>query len=181
MDLKALGEQIAKLGLPLLGAALPIPGGAAIGAALASALGTDGTPEATAAALLDPAALQKAREFEATHAEAMLKLQIEQEANEAQAAVSMATIDAGDTASARDREVKTGDVWTPRVLAILIFAAYAFVEWFVLTHVVPLDSRDLAARGMGTLDMGVGLILGYYYGSSVHGARTTELLAKAGK
>jgi hypothetical protein len=29
MDLKTLGAQLAKIGLPLLGAALPIPGGMA--------------------------------------------------------------------------------------------------------------------------------------------------------
>ena len=33
MDWKQLGEKIVSMGLPLLGAALPLPGGAAIGAA----------------------------------------------------------------------------------------------------------------------------------------------------
>lgn len=169
MDLKDIGTALAKLGLPLLGAALPIPGGAAIGAALASAIGSDSTAPADILSKLtqDADALQKAREFELTHAETMLSLQIEQ-----------SKVDAGDTASARDREIKTGDVWTPRVLALFVFSLYAFVQWFVLTHVVPIESRDLAARGMGTLDLAVGLIVGYYFGSTVHSARKTELLAQ---
>lgn len=76
MDWKELGESVAKLGLPLLGAALPIPGGEAIGAALASHIGaTSGNPEDILATLTQSAdAVQKAKEFELTHQETMLKI-----------------------------------------------------------------------------------------------------------
>ena len=87
MDLKDFGLAVAKLGLPLLGAVLPIPGGAAIGTALASALGSGSTkPEDILAELTSNAeALQKAKEFEATHQETMLRLTLEHEAEQRKA------------------------------------------------------------------------------------------------
>jgi hypothetical protein len=180
MDLKTIGEEIAKIGLPLLGAVLPIPGGAAIGAALASAIGSPSAEPVDILAKLtqDADALQKARQFELAHTETMLKLQIEQEQNEYAHDAAIAQVSAGDTANAREREEKTGDVWTPRLIALVVLVMYGYVQWFSLSHVIPVESRDLATRGMGILDMAVGLVLGYYFGSSLHAARTTELLAK---
>ena len=76
MDWKEIGERVAQLGLPLLGAALPVPGGAAIGAALAAAIGAEGgTPEAVLKALTaDAEAVLKAKEFELSHQAAMLQI-----------------------------------------------------------------------------------------------------------
>lgn len=81
MDWKELGSQIARLGLPLLGAVLPIPGGAAIGSALASAIGAGSAkPEDILAKLTQSAdAVEKAHEFELTHQQTMLKLQLDHE------------------------------------------------------------------------------------------------------
>lgn len=79
MDWKALGEKLAQIGLPLLGAALPIPGGAALGIALASHIGAkSGAPEDILARLTESVdAVQKAREFELTHQETMLKMTLD--------------------------------------------------------------------------------------------------------
>ena len=76
MDWKALGQEVAKLGLPLLGAALPLPGGMAIGTALAAMVGSSSAkPEDILTALTTNAdALQKAHEFEETHQEKMLEI-----------------------------------------------------------------------------------------------------------
>ena len=76
MDLTELGKEIAKIGLPLLGAVLPIPGGAAIGTALASAIGS---PSAKAEDILQTLtqsadAIEKAKEFQLTHQETILKI-----------------------------------------------------------------------------------------------------------
>jgi hypothetical protein len=79
-------DQLVKIGLPLLGAALPVPGGMAIASALASAIGSSSNePQALLTALADPATLEKAKEFEATHAETMLKLNIQAEVDAAAA------------------------------------------------------------------------------------------------
>jgi ABC-type multidrug transport system fused ATPase/permease subunit len=76
MDLKDIGISIAKLGLPLLGTLLPIPGGAALGTALASAIGSSSAkPEDILATLTQNAdAVAKAKQFEAQHQEEMLKI-----------------------------------------------------------------------------------------------------------
>lgn len=75
MDLKMLATEIAKLGLPLLGAALPIPGGAA----LASTIGASSAqPEDILATLTGNAqALAQAKQFELTHTETMLRLTLD--------------------------------------------------------------------------------------------------------
>lgn len=80
-DWKSLGESLAKLGLPLLGAALPIPGGAALGTALAAAIGSPSTnPQDILTTLSANAdALAKAKQFEQQHAETMLKITVEAE------------------------------------------------------------------------------------------------------
>lgn len=86
MDLKAFGIAIAKLGLPLLGAALPIPGGMAIGTALAGYIGSPtAKPEDILATISGNAdALVKAKQFELTHQETMLKLQTDYEISQRQ-------------------------------------------------------------------------------------------------
>lgn len=80
-DWKNLGEEVAKIGLPLLGAVLPVPGGAAIGNALASAIGSKTANPSDILSVLTSSqeALQKAKEFEATHQETMLKLNLDSE------------------------------------------------------------------------------------------------------
>ena len=79
MDIKQFGQALAKLGLPILGAALPVPGGAALGKMLGSILGNpDATEEAVLAELsTNQEALRKAKEFEMTHQETLLRLQLE--------------------------------------------------------------------------------------------------------
>lgn len=74
-------------------------------------------------------------------------------------------IDAADRASARAREVAVKD-WTPSVLAWCIIITFAGAQYFVFTHPLPVGNEMLIARVLGTLDMSVGIILGYYYGSS---------------
>ena len=81
MDWKTFGQELAQIGLPLLGAALPLPGGAAIGTALASALGSSSVkPEDILSTLTANAdAVQKAKEFEATHQERLLQMNYDYE------------------------------------------------------------------------------------------------------
>lgn len=74
-DWKALGEQIGKLGLPLLGGALGGPAGAAIGTALSQELfgHANATPDQIAAAVSGNAdMLVKLKEYEAREKEALL-------------------------------------------------------------------------------------------------------------
>ncbi len=94
MDWKGVGESIAKIGLPLLGAVLPVPGGAAIGTALASAIGASNSDPQTVLNLLTTSAdaMTKAKQFELTHQETMLKLQLDHE-------IAMRQADSADIAA----------------------------------------------------------------------------------
>lgn len=85
-------------------------------------------------------------------------------------------IAAGDRADARQREVKTGDSWTPRTLAALIVIGYMTVQWFLLSHIVAAEMRELVMRSLGLLDAAVTLVLGYYFGSSSGSSEKTRLL-----
>lgn len=81
MNWTELGQEIAKIGLPLLGAALPIPGGIAIGTALASAISSPSTkPEDILSALTANAdTMQKAKEFELQHQERLIQMAYDNE------------------------------------------------------------------------------------------------------
>lgn len=90
MDLKDLGEALAKLGLPLLGASLPIPGGAVIGTALANEIGaqSNSPDDILSAVAASQDALQKAKDFQLTHQETMLRIQCDYEVAQRDADVS---------------------------------------------------------------------------------------------
>lgn len=84
---------------------------------------------------------------------------------------------ASDRASARDREVKTGDK-TPKILAATVVGAYFIVQTVLLFHVVEPTMRELVARVLGTLDASLMLVLGYYFGSSAGSAKKDDALSK---
>ena len=66
----------------VIGALLGGPAGAAVGALVSSALGTDNTPDAVYAKLqADPSALAAVRELEITHAADLQRLQVQAESN----------------------------------------------------------------------------------------------------
>lgn len=81
MDLKQIADNLVKIGLPILGAALPLPGGSAIGTALANYIGNKDASldEVVKSITTSEEALQKAKEFEANHEETLLRMQVEAE------------------------------------------------------------------------------------------------------
>lgn len=91
-----------------------------------------------------------------------------------------------DRDSARQREIKTGDSWTPRIIAGLIILAWVSITWFLVHHSIMQPGQTTTAldgnmepmlmRTLGTLDMALGLVLGYYFGSSSSSDRKTEML-----
>jgi hypothetical protein len=92
--------------------------------------------------------------------------------------IDLEKIAAEDRASARDREIKTGDSWTPRILGAIVVVGYLAVQWYLLSHIVPTEMREIVLRSMGTLDMALGLVLGYYFGSSAGSARKDAVIGK---
>jgi len=90
--------------------------------------------------------------------------------------VDLVKISAENTKDARAREIATKD-WTPRVLAFSIMALYIGVQAYVLGYVIPEGSINIVMRSLGTLDAAVGLVLGYYFGSSVGSANKTDQIS----
>jgi hypothetical protein len=92
--------------------------------------------------------------------------------------INLEEIHSKDRASARDMATKTGDVWTPRVLAVLVMLTWGVVQYHLLTAVVDASMRELVARLLGTLDAALMAVLYYYYGSSAGSAAKNEALSK---
>lgn len=80
-ELEKFGKDLASIGLPLLGAALPFPGGAALGTALAHWINSPSTKPADILAHLqqNSEAMEKAREFEAQNHATILQITVNAE------------------------------------------------------------------------------------------------------
>ncbi len=81
--------------------------------------------------------------------------------------IDVVKLQVDDRKSAREREVNTGDSWTPRILAAAVMGLYIAVQLYLLNYVIDPTMKDFVLRSLGTLDAAVGLVLGYYFGSSV--------------
>jgi hypothetical protein len=88
---------------------------------------------------------------------------------------TMQTLAASDRDSARKREMEVKD-WTPSVLSWTVLAFWGLGNYFVFTHALPAGSETLIARVLGTIDMAVGLVLGYYFGSSAGSASKSDTI-----
>ena len=155
---------------PAIASALGTPLAGVATQAIVSALGIANPTEQSIAAAVQnatPDDLLKLKQAENEFALSMKKLDIDLE-----------QIAASDRGNARDREIKTGDSWTPRILAAVVVVGYLSVQWYILSHVVPTEMREIVLRSMGTLDMALGLVLGYYFGSSAGSARKDAVIGK---
>ena len=154
------------LGGPLAGAAVQTISTAVLGK-------PDGTEEEVALAVASGGAdaLLKLKEAENAFAIKMKEL-----------GVDLEKVHAGDRNSAREREVKTGDVWTPRILAATIIGGFLAMVASVLLGKVTGITDPVAAGMIGTLIGYVSAkadqVVSYYFGSSAGSAAKTDLLAR---
>lgn len=169
MDWKSIVGTVAPgiataLGGPLAGVAVRTLSQVLLGTA-------DGSQEAVEKAVLaaDPAMLASLKQAEFQFQKDMKALDIDLE-----------RISAQDRDSARRREVETGS-WAPAILAgILLIGYFAVVAAFVTGQVIiPKEYELVFGNLLGTLSSGVGLALGYYYGSSVGSKDKTAAMASA--
>ena len=91
--------------------------------------------------------------------------------------IDMEKVHAGDRNSAREMAAKTGDVWTPRVMALVVFIVWGAVNYKLFNGTINSDMRELVARALGTLDAVLMAVIYYYYGSSSSSAAKTEAMA----
>ena len=92
--------------------------------------------------------------------------------------IDLEKVHAGDRASARDMAVKTGDVWTPRVIALTVFVVWGAVNWKLFNGTISGDMRDLVARALGTLDATLMAVVYYYFGSSSGSKEKTQAMSE---
>ena len=70
-----------------------------------------------------------------------------------------------DRKSARDMQISTQS-FVPPLLSILVVVAWGIIQYFMLTHIIAQEMRELVARVLGTLDSALMLVLSFYFGSS---------------
>lgn len=150
----------AALGGPLAGVAVQ-----RIGAALGLKDATEDQLEAAIAAA-PPETLAKLKELELAFQKEMATLGIELE-----------RLDAGDRASSRARQVSMKD-WTPNILAFLVLGIFLVVQWTVIHNSLPESTKDSVIRTLGTLDMMVGAVVQYFFGSSRSSRAKDEVLGR---
>jgi len=90
--------------------------------------------------------------------------------------IDMEKVHAGDRNSAREMAARTGDVWTPRVMALVVFIVWGAVNYKLFNGTINGDMRELVARALGTLDAVLMAVIYYYYGSSSSSAAKTEAM-----
>lgn len=172
MNWTELGTAVAKMGLPLLGAVLPIPGGAAIGTALASALGASSADPADVLAALTAGsdAQLKARQFELTHQEIMLDLQLKHES-------AMYEAEVADRGSARTMQISTRARTVP-ILAYLIVGSFIAMVVGTLLGYAKVDSALLGTL-VGYLSAKCEQVIAFYFGSTAGSQAKDVLLAQS--
>lgn len=83
-----------------------------------------------------------------------------------------------DRKSARDMQISTKS-FVPALLSILIVVAWSLIQYFLLTHIIAQEMRELVARVLGTLDGALMLVLSFYFGSSSHSEKQTEMIHRS--
>jgi hypothetical protein len=83
-----------------------------------------------------------------------------------------------DRASARQREIQTGDQATPRMLAGIMVAGFFLVLAWLLAYGMPAQGGEALLVLLGALSSGVAAVLSYYFGLSSGSAWKSKLLAE---
>lgn len=150
------------LGGPLVGAAVQSVSAAVLGR-------PDGTEEEVALAVAGGGAeaLAKLKEAEQAFMARMKELDIDVE-----------KVHQADRADARGMAAKTGDIWTPRLLALSITLGFFGVLSWLLTQGKPDAGGDALLVMLGALGGAWASVVAYYFGSSAGSAAKTDLLAK---
>lgn len=171
-------KSIVKSVAPMLGTALGGPLGGIAGAALSKALGGEGkADEAVLAEAVKNATPEQLLAIK--NADYAFKIQMEELGYKS--AIDLEKIAYEDRNSAREREIKTGDSWTPRVIAGIVVFGFLWSVYYVLSGRVA-GLKDPATIGMigtliGYISAKADTIIGYYFGSSSSSARKDEILA----
>lgn len=160
------------------------PAGVIAGSALTALSSALGTPDAQPATIAK-ALVQATPEQMAALAKADNDFRLQMTQLGYQHETDLEKLSADDRASARGREEKTGDSWTPRILAGCIVGGFLITIYMVLSGYVAGLKDPMVSGLVGTLigyiSAKADQVIGYYFGSSAGSARKTELLNATGK
>lgn len=160
--LKTIAPTIATaMGGPLAGMAVD---------AIGSALGMKDATKEQVKDLLASGTLTSDQMASIKQADATLKVRMKE------LEIDMEKVHAGDRNSAREMAARTGDVWTPRIMALVVFIVWGAVNYKLFNGTINGDMRELVARALGTLDAVLMAVIYYYYGSSSSSAAKTEAM-----
>jgi hypothetical protein len=159
-------KQIAPTAATLLGGPLA---GMAVDA-IGKAIGLDNATKEQVKDALGSGTLNAEQMSAIKQAEADLALKVQQ------LDIDLEKVHAGDRASAREMAAKTGDTWTPRIIALTVFIVWGAVNWKLFNGTISGDMRELVARALGTLDAVLMAVVYYYYGSSSGSKEKTQAI-----
>ena len=130
---------------------------------------------------IDEKDVQKTIETGKLSAEQMMSLkqaEIELQAKAQELGLNCETLATQDRKSARDMQMTTKS-FVPALLSILVVTAWVLIQYFLLTHIIAPEMRELVARILGTLDASLLLVLNFYFGSSASSQNKDELLHRS--
>lgn len=121
------------------------------------------------AILAGPEALLKLKEFDMQFKQHLLDVGIDLE-----------RVDAADRDSARKREEELAKAgrkdYTTTILASCTVCGWLIIQFYLFTHVIPTEMREIIMRSLGTLDAALGMVFTYYFGSSKSSAQKDEII-----
>lgn len=157
MDWKDLAGIVGKAA-PIVGGILGGPAGAAVGGLVATALGTDATPDAVSAAILqDPDAVVKLKELETNSRVQLQQLAVTAEQNRLQAAAAQYAAEAADRDSARKLAAQQPKDWIRPAITIMLVSGAGGIGWAILSGTAEGLLRD------ATASLTVGTLIGYWF------------------
>lgn len=157
MDWKDLAGVVSKAA-PVLGGILGGPAGVAVGGLVATALGTDASPDSVSAAILrDPKAAIKLKELETNSRVQLQQLAVTAEQNRLQAAAAQHASQAADRDSARRLAARQPRDWVRPAVTVLLLLGAAGIVFFVFSGMAEGLLRD------ATASLTVGTVIGYWF------------------
>jgi hypothetical protein len=160
----AAPQIAAQLGGPLAGAA--------VGAVARAIFGVEGATEADLAAAVSAACPEQLLALKKADAEFQITLR--------QASLDAERIDAGDRASARERQQRMRD-WTPSALGALIIFGFFLTLAAMVARRLPAGAETEFSIMLGALATMTAAVVNYFFGSSAGSREKTFLLTGGGK
>lgn len=184
MDLSTLGNIIAKAA-PLLGGVLAGPAGAAIGSIVAAKFGGDINQPADLIERIeaDPNAKIKLLEIQSNNEVELQRIYMVMTENQLKYAYLEKESEYKDRDSARQRDTALAQAGkrdaTPAVLAYLLTIGVFASLYYLFTHTVPTNNKELIVGIISALSTVWVGAMAYYHGSSAGSNSKNALLFKA--